>query len=70
MKIAILSTVFVVGLGSAASAQTAEFKCPDKDITFVTRSDGVDDQTVTAGQQGDVCVSERTSGSNPLILRE
>ena len=72
MQIAILSAVFVavISAGSAAFAQTAEFKCPDKGTIFITRSDGADDQSVATGQEGDACTSQRTSGGKAMVLRE
>lgn len=72
MKIALLSAALVaaISVGSAAVAQTAEFKCPDKGTIFVTRSGGVDEQTVATGQEGDACTSRRTSGGTAMVLRE
>ena len=72
MKINVPLVAFAVTLstGSAAFAQTAEFKCPDKGTIFVTRSDGADDQAVASGQEGDACVSQRTSGGKAMTLRE
>jgi hypothetical protein len=62
-------------LGSTAFAQTAEFKCPAKGTTFVTRGDGVDTTSTVTGQEGDACVSEHTSdGKTPhdktIVLRD
>jgi hypothetical protein len=72
MKIAIFSTAFTAAIvvASTAFAQTAAFKCPDKGTILVTRSDGSDDQLVASGQEGDACISQRTSGGKAITLRE
>lgn len=72
MRSDILAAAFAaaISVGSAAFAQTAEFKCPDKGTVIVTRSDGVDDQAVVTGQEGDACVSQRTSGGKTMTIRE
>lgn len=72
MKIDILAAACAaaISVGSTAFAQTAEFKCPDKGTVFVTRGDGVDEQMVAAGQEGDACISQRTSGGKAITLRE
>lgn len=70
MSIALAAFASVVTIGTAALAQTAEFKCPTKGTVFVTRSDGVDEQMMATGQEGDTCTSERMAGSKPMVLRE
>jgi hypothetical protein len=56
---------------SSARAQTADFACPPKGTTYVTRgSDGVEATYVTTGQEGDACTSQRTSDGKTMVLRE
>jgi hypothetical protein len=72
MKMRILSAALAAALaiGPAALAQTADFKCPDKGTLFITRSDGVDERAVATGQEGDACLSARTSAGKAMVLRE
>lgn len=60
----------IFAFSSTAFAQTADFKCPAKGTGYTTRSDGVDAQYVTTGQEGDACTSERTAGGKTTVLRE
>ena len=64
------ATAAILALGSPTFAQTAEFKCPARGTTFVTRGDGVDTTAVATGQDGDACTSERVSNGKTLVLRE
>lgn len=68
--VAATATAVLLILGSAAFAQTAEFKCPARGTTFIMRSDGVDQTAVATGQEGDACTSERTSNGKTIVLRE
>jgi hypothetical protein len=72
MKIIAASTAAAIALtlGSAAFAQTAEFKCPAKGTTFITRGDGVDTTSTVTGQEGDACVSEHTTNGKTIVLRD
>jgi hypothetical protein len=68
--VAAAASAAILTLGSTAFAQTAEFKCPAKGTTFITRGDGIDTSAVATGQDGDACTSERVSNGKTIVLRE
>lgn len=57
-------------LSAAAHAQTADFKCPAKGTSFVTRGDGVDTRNTVTGMEANTCLVEQVSNGKTVMLRE
>jgi hypothetical protein len=54
---------------AAASAQTADFKCPAAGTAFTFRNAGVDEKSVATGQEDGICLLQRGTGDKATTVR-
>lgn len=70
MKLAFATALAAaLSCSAAASAQTADFKCPATGTQFTFRSAGVDSTSVATGQEDGVCLLKRGSGDKETVVR-
>ena len=70
MKVFVAAAISAaLSYSAAASAQTAEFKCPATGTEFTFRSGGVDAKSVETGQEDGVCLMKRGTGDNATTVR-
>ena len=65
IAVAVLATV----VAGAASAQTAEFKCPASGTQFTYKGDNFGGVNTATGQDGNACLFSRTSDGKTETLR-
>ena len=66
-----IATVFAAALSfaTAASAQTADFKCPATGTEFTFHSSGADTKSVASGREEGVCLMQRGAGDKAVTVR-
>jgi len=69
MKCMIAAAVLATAVAGAASAQTAEFKCPAIGTQFTYKGDNFGGVNAAAGQEGNACLFNRTSNGKTETLR-
>jgi hypothetical protein len=69
MKWMIAVAVLATAVAGAASAQTAEFKCPAVGTQFTYKGDSFGGINTATGQEGDACLFKRTSNGKTETLR-
>lgn len=69
MRSTVVAAVLATAVAGAASAQTAEFKCPASGTEFTYKGDNFDGVNTATGQDGNACLFSRASGGKAETLR-
>ena len=69
MKYTIAVAILATAVAGAASAQTAEFKCPASGTQFTYKGDNFGGVNTATGQDGNACLFNRTSDGKTEALR-
>ena len=69
MKCTVAAAIMAMGVAGAASAQTAEFKCPASGTQFTYKAGPVERINTVTGQDGNVCLVSSISDGKTEALR-
>lgn len=69
MKSALVTAILATALAGAASAQTADFKCPTSGTQFTFKAGTFEKVNTATGQDGNVCLFNSISDGKPEKLR-